>query len=218
MKFGEHLRKSLIKNYSFYYIAYDDLKHQLKKGLYDNDGTWNDDLEELFLNSLENELDKVYSFTKVKNTEVTRRIKDSETYVYEVVDALHRYQNHDPAITTPPLEEDFQELQDELSDIIADVHELNKFANLNYSGFYKIIKKHDKVTGYSLRPIFQARLNHKAFYKDNYDALIVKLSKLYDLVRTRGNPVQGDSSAGGSQQNFVRQTTKYWVHQITLLN
>ena len=31
MKFGEHLRKALIKNYSFYYIAYDDLKHQLKK-------------------------------------------------------------------------------------------------------------------------------------------------------------------------------------------
>jgi SPX domain protein involved in polyphosphate accumulation len=31
-------------------------------------------------------------------------------------------------------------------------------------------------------------------------------------VRTRGNPVKGDSSAGGSQQNFVRNTTKYWVH------
>lgn len=40
----------------------------------------------------------------------------------------------------------------------------------------------------------------------------MKLSKLYDLVRTRGNPTKGDSSAGGSQQNFVRQTTKYWVH------
>lgn len=31
-------------------------------------------------------------------------------------------------------------------------------------------------------------------------------------MRTRGNPVKGDSSAGGAQQNFVRQTTKYWVH------
>jgi len=41
---------------------------------------------------------------------------------------------------------------------------------------------------------------------------VVKLSKLYDLVRTKGNPVKGDSAAGGSQQNFVRQTTKYWVH------
>jgi hypothetical protein len=40
----------------------------------------------------------------------------------------------------------------------------------------------------------------------------VKLSKLYDIVRTRGHPVQGDSAAGGSQGNFIRQTTKYWVH------
>lgn len=42
---------------------------------------------------------------------------------------------------------------------------------------------------------------------------MIKLSKLYDLVRTKGNPVKGDSSAGGTQQNFVRQTTKYWVHR-----
>jgi SPX domain protein involved in polyphosphate accumulation len=42
---------------------------------------------------------------------------------------------------------------------------------------------------------------------------VVKLSKLYDLVRTKGNPVKGDAAAGGTQQNFVRQTTKYWVHR-----
>ena len=52
----------------------------------------------------------------------------------------------------------------------------------------------------------------KPFFQDNYDAFIVKLSRLYDLVRTRGHPIEGDSAAGGGQQNFVRQTTKYWVH------
>ncbi len=45
----------------------------------------------------------------------------------------------------------------------------------------------------------------------------MKLSRLYDIVRTRGNPVKGDSSAGGKQQNFVRQTTKYWVHPDNIL-
>lgn len=60
--------------------------------------------------------------------------------------------------------------------------------------------------------MFATRLNAKPFFKDNYDAFVVKLSRLYDLVRTKGNPVKGDSSAGGGQQNFVRQTTKYWVH------
>lgn len=207
MKFGDHLRKALIKNYSFYYITYDDLKHQLKKNLKDNDYEWTNELEEEFLAALETELDKVYSFTKVKNTEVNRRIKDSEKYVYEVVDALQN-----PSNPNKPLEQDFDELEEELSDIIADVHDLAKFTRLNYTGFQKILKKHDKTTKFALRPIFQVRLNAKPFFKDNYDKLIVKLSKLYDLVRTRGNPVKGDSSAGGSQQNFVRQTTKYWVH------
>lgn len=207
MKFGEHLRNALIKNYLFYYIAYDDLKHQLKKNLKDHDFQWTNELEEEFLAALETELDKVYSFTKVKNTEVNRRIKDSEKYVYQVV---HAIQN--PTDPNQPQEQDFEDLEEELSDIIADVHDLAKFSRLNYTGFQKIVKKHDKSTKFNLRPIFQVRLNAKPFYKDNYDRLIVKLSKLYDLVRTRGNPVKGDSSAGGSQQNFVRQTTKYWVH------
>lgn len=207
MKFGEHLRKSLIKDYSFYYINYDDLKHFLKKGLKDNDNKWSNELEEEFLAEMEDELDKVYLFTKVKNTEVNRRIKDSEKYVYEVVSAID---NPNPA--ERPSEQVFEDLEDELSDIIADVHDLAKFTRLNYTGFQKILKKHDKTTKFTLRPIFAVRLSAKPFYKDNYDNLIVKLSRLYDLVRTRGNPVRGDSSAGGSQQNFVRQTTKYWVH------
>lgn len=206
MKFGEHLRKALIKNYLFYYIAYDDLKHQLKKNLKENDYKWNNEFEEEFLGELESELDKVYLFTKVKNTEVNRRIKDAEKYVYEVVEAL----NNNSAVK--PSEQDFEDLEEELSDIIADVHDLARFTRLNYTGFLKILKKHDKSTKFTLKPIFQVRLNAKPFYKDNYDRLIVKLSKLYDLVRTRGNPVKGDSSAGGAQQNFVRQTTKYWVH------
>lgn len=68
------------------------------------------------------------------------------------------------------------------------------------------------MTGWHLRPVFETRLKAKPFYKENYDASVIKLSKLYDLVRTRGNPVKGDSAAGGGQANFVRQTTKYWVH------
>ncbi|CCE72553.1 Piso0_000136 [Millerozyma farinosa CBS 7064] len=207
MKFGQHLRNELIKDYSYYYISYDDLKYQMKKRLKGSDDQWSGEYEEEFLASLENELDKVYSFTKVKNTEVRRRIKDLEKYVHEVVEA-----SKDPQNSNKPQEQDFEDLEGELSDVIADVHDLARFTRLNYIGFQKILKKHDKTTKFTLKPIFQARLNSKAFYKDNYDSLIVKLSKLYDMVRSRGNPVKGDSSAGGSQQNFVRQTTKYWVH------
>ena len=69
-----------------------------------------------------------------------------------------------------------------------------------------------KQTNRSLKTTFvQDYLEKRPFYKYNWDSLIVKLSRLYDLVRTRGHPVQGDSSAGGNQSAFVRQTTKYWV-------
>jgi SPX domain protein involved in polyphosphate accumulation len=68
------------------------------------------------------------------------------------------------------------------------------------------------MTGWHLRPAFETRLKAKPFYKENYDASVVGLSKLYDMVRTRGNPAKGDSAAGGAQASFIRQTTKYWVH------
>jgi SPX domain protein involved in polyphosphate accumulation len=70
-----------------------------------------------------------------------------------------------------------------------------------------------KQTKWILKPVFATRLKAKPFFKDNYDSDIVKLSKLWDIVRTRGNPVKGDSAAGGSQGSFIRQTTKYWVHK-----
>jgi SPX domain protein involved in polyphosphate accumulation len=58
--------------------------------------------------------------------------------------------------------------------------------------------------------MFSARLNAKPFYKENYEALIIRISTLYDRVRTRGRERGGDTGAGGKQSAFVRNTTKYW--------
>ncbi|KAH7364743.1 VTC domain-containing protein [Rhexocercosporidium sp. MPI-PUGE-AT-0058] len=225
MKFGEQLRTSVIKEYQWYYIAYDELKAQLKtdwvtaptkakpKG---KRREWSEEDESKFIGRLEQELDKVHTKQKVKAIEIGRRIDNSEKEVGDVVSRLEIRApvgrdapgNNDDA----PSEEEFMLLEEDLSDIIADVHDLAKFVQLNYTGFQKIIKKHDKQTGWMLKPVFATRLKAKPFFKDNYDADIVKLSRLYDLVRTRGNPVKGDSAAGGSQGNFIRNTTKYWVH------
>lgn len=204
MKFGEHLQRSLIRQYSYYYIAYDDLKNDLEAALGSHHGEWNQELEVGFLESLEAELDKVYSFCKVKQSEVSRRVKEVQEQIGRTVRQLDS--------NNPPTELDFEILEEELSDIIADVHDLAKFSRLNYTGFQKIIKKHDKKTGFILKPVFQVRLDAKPFFKENYDELVVKISQMYDFVRTSGQPIKGDSSAGGKQQNFVRQTTKYWVH------
>lgn len=117
------------------------------------------------------------------------------------------------------LEENFRQLEEEVATIVADVHDLALYTKLNFTGFVKIVKKHDKQTKLTLKRTFaQDYLEKRPFYKYNWDSIIVKLSKLYDLVRTRGHPVQGDSSAGGAQNAFVRQTTKYWVHPDNLVH
>lgn len=222
-RFGQQLRSSLIKDWYYYYIAYDDLKKSLRTDFehtpqfpqanQKKKKPWSEEDERRFVNQLEQELDKVFTFQKVKSQEIIRRIKSSEKEVGEVIDRADAAKNGDDrARQNAPTEDEFLLLEEDLSDIIADVHDLAKFTQLNYTGFQKIIKKHDKTTHWHLKPVFAARLNARPFFKDDYDVTVVDLSKLYDKVRTRGDPIKGDSSAGEKQQNFVRQTTKYWVH------
>lgn len=161
---------------------------------------------------MEQELDKVFTFQKVKSQEIVRRITASEKEVGEAIARTEAANRDETFRPDAPTEDEYLLLEEDLSDIIADVHDLAKFTQLNYTGFQKIIKKHDKQTNWHLKPVFAARLRARPFFKDDYDVTVINLSKLYDQVRTRGNPVTGDSGAGGKQQNFIRQTTKYWVH------
>ncbi|RMX96674.1 hypothetical protein D0868_11057 [Hortaea werneckii] len=223
MRFGQQLRSSLIKDWYYYYIDYEGLKKSLQPVPENTNASgarkksssqaWSEEDEQRFVNHLEEELDKVFTFQRVKSQEIIRRINASEKEVNEVIARSQAAgQGDERAKANAPTEEVFSLLEEDLSDIIADVHDLAKFTQLNYTGFQKIIKKHDKQTNWHLKPVFAARLNARPFFKDDYDITVVNLSKLYDQVRTKGNPVTGDASAGGKQQNFVRQTTKYWVH------
>jgi SPX domain protein involved in polyphosphate accumulation len=166
MKFGQQLRSSIIREYQWYYIDYDGLKAELKAASRppaDVDGDdneagpsnlsatetnearaqqqkkWTEEDEQRFIAKLYAELEKVYTKTKVKQSEIQRRIAVSEREVREIVSrATERGLNEQG-----PPEEDFILLEEDLSDIIADVHDLAKYVQLNYTGFYKIIKKHD---------------------------------------------------------------------------
>lgn len=147
----------MIKEYYWYYIAYEDLKKALKTG-YVTEPTpdnpkpdrkaWTEDNEQEFVSLLESELDKVFNFQKLKSEEIVRRIQASEAEVNSVISRLEgssesRRQSIRPGAAPPPSDEDFLTLEQVLSDIIADVHDLAKFTQLNYTGFQKIIKKHD---------------------------------------------------------------------------
>ena len=93
----------------------------------------------------------MFTFQRVKSGEIVRRIKVSEKEVNDVISRLDKRgpkpaQNGNVGHAEEddvPTEEDFMLLEEDLSDIIADVHDLAKFTQLNYTGFQKIIKKHD---------------------------------------------------------------------------
>lgn len=152
-------------------------------------------------------------------SEGTARLGDDEESLHRDDREYDDDEDDDEEDDEEEIERRFVELEEDLEVLIADVYDLGKFTHLNYTGFIKIVKKHDKRTGWELKGDFVRQyLEKRPFYKENYDALIVQLSKLYNLVRTRGNPVQGDSAAGGGQSAFVRQTTKYWVHPDNYVN
>ncbi|EPZ31341.1 VTC domain-containing protein [Rozella allomycis CSF55] len=195
MKFGEQIKSKRYPEWRFHYMDYDYLKSILKertaKSAYFSDGD-----EAAFVQALEKELEKVFDFRDVKGGELTRHVQDVEKRV-------HAHLGDNDVIN---------ELQKEIERITLELMELANFTRLNYTGFIKILKKHDKYTAYMLKPMFMVRLNSRPLYLENLDNLILRLSKLYDVIRNGGQREDVSNDAAGSAQNFVRKTTKYWVH------
>ncbi|KAJ3182312.1 vacuolar transporter chaperone [Geranomyces variabilis] len=200
MKFGLQLATSLYQEWRFYYIDYDELKRQLKQGL-KNDGGFTEQKEAAFVETLERELEKVSAFRNIKGDELTRRVQHAEAVVDSILSAEEAAD-----------ESRFARVEEEIRRITMEVTELSKYIRLNYSGFLKILKKHDKHTDFMLKPTFMVRMNARSFYKQSFDQQIIRLSKLFDTIRTGGKRSQENAAAGATQQNFVRRTTKYWVH------
>lgn len=156
-RFGHQLKTSLIQNWYYHYIDYDGLKDALDTE-YESEPTrddpkpkrrpWNEEDEQRFVKQLEAELDKVFTFQKVKSQEIVKRIRASEQEVNNVVSQADQQAPNEPhgGQADVSLEEDFMLLEEDLSDVIADVHDLARFTQLNYTGFQKIIKKHDVWT------------------------------------------------------------------------
>ncbi|KAG2351969.1 SPX-domain-containing protein [Suillus spraguei] len=240
MKFGRKITTNLYDEWRPFYIDYNLLKRELKSRTTSHH--WDDKDERDFTAMLKKELDKTAELSRrIREAEkdVQKLVVQESSQSCSEPSPIHSSdpESHqarpsdygpdegsdddddiDDNQSDVSLEDLFHGLQEEVATLVADVHDLALYTKLNITGFLKILKKHDKITNLPLKPTFiQDYLEERPFYKYNWDALIVKLSKLYDLVRTRGHPVQGDSSAGGSQSAFVRQTTKYWVHPDNLV-
>ncbi|KAJ3047115.1 vacuolar transporter chaperone [Rhizophlyctis rosea] len=198
MKFGEYLARHLCPEWQAHYMNYEELKAQLKTP------TFGPQEEVTFIDTLEAELAKATLFRTLKITELT--------------DACHRVER---AITSPRRhsvngEKAFLEsAEKELKSLVDSVMRLSTFVRLNYTAALKILKKHDKYTPFKIKPVFVVRLGAREFDKDHLEPTIMRLSAVYDALRKRAAGESLDAkkaTANAAGGDFVRRTTKYWVH------
>ena len=94
--------------------------------------------------------------------------------------------------------------------------ELDKLILLNYEGFLKIAKKHDKWIRISTRPWMLARLSTATFLHERFDKMVSGLSDAYSILRLRLHPE--DDGVWEPPSEFKRKTTKYWIKPENVLS
>ncbi|KAI9243858.1 VTC domain-containing protein [Helicostylum pulchrum] len=171
MKFGSQLKDAIYPEWSPFYIDYDGLKKRLRKAEKERPFTEKDETE--FVELLDNNLEKVYAFHQEKIEEIKKRIEEYDEKI-----------NHQiPSQDTLP---ELSFIQENINWIADDINRLARYSRINYTGFLKMVKKHDRHTEYVLRPMFMVRLNQCPFWNENNDLLLIKLSQLFSKVRDGG--------------------------------
>lgn len=193
MKFGKTLSNSIYGPWRDQYVDYDKLKGLLREakdaqsGLQDN---WTEDDESRFAEELLNvQLEKVNSFQTEKYQDIKARTAQCEAKL----ESLHLTggSSKDGKGDAPaPSDGDEKLLRDilpELDAISNEISQLERFSRINFSGFRKIVKKHDRRrgAGYRLRAILSSRLASLPLNTEDYSPLLYRLSAMYSFIRHR---------------------------------
>lgn len=177
MRFEETLRKSIYEPWGENYIDYTKLKQLLReeKATENNAENWTEDDEGRFVEELVNvQLEKVNSFQVHTYERLRERISEYEGKLDRVA-----HKTKDEATEEKTLEskeETLQEALKELDRITMEVNELEKYSRLNFTGFLKAAKKHDRRRGsnYRVRPLLQVRLASLPFNSEDYSPLLYR--------------------------------------------
>lgn len=143
--------------------------------------------EEIFLKKIDKELTEVEKFTLEKVTELREKIQEAEASIEKAAN------------------ENVLELADAIAD---DFLRLEKYVNINFMGFHKILKKHDKyLPNNPCKSFYVSRMHGQAWVRGDYSDLVVRLSQIYSNVREDHVAKENKDAS----QSFLRSTTKYWV-------
>lgn len=202
MLFGNKLDSEVYPPWKQYYMNYTHLKKLLKEGVI-LQNNWSDTDEQNFVSSLDADLEKVYTFQANKYEELS-----------EVLDKLQ-------AETENPTNEfELDKFTNKLEEALSGAQELDHFQRLNYTGFIKVVKKHDRIhPEFSVKPLLNVRLKNLPFHSEDYSPLLYKVSALFQFLRDNYNVNETltklSSFNDDNQEEY--QSFKFWVHPDNLM-
>lgn len=212
MKFGKHLDDNRRDEWEQNYLDYKSLKDLIKESAQEQEENGRfgtaysprvtslsvlradrvQTADERFFQKLDTEIKKVNDFTLQLVENWRRDLKKLSVKVHG--------KNRE--------KEDDEALIEEARRIGGEFLSLEKYVNLNYMGFHKILKKHDKMVPTApCQQYYLAQLHSQPWTQGTYSDLLVVLSNIYSTLRGDASGVKNEDSA----QGFVRSTTKYWV-------
>ena len=185
MRFGETLRSSIYEPWRSQYIDYSKLKQLLRddgstKGsdsAHADDHAWTEEDEGAFVDELVNvQLEKVNAFHDETYKSLRDRTSRCESEAQKIAASEKNEVNNDTQSGAADDEEQITlpKLLEKLDGITKEINELEKYSRINYTGFLKAAKKHDRRRGsqYRVRPLLQVRLAALPFNSEDYSPLL----------------------------------------------
>lgn len=213
MRFGKTLQSSIHPPWRDHYIDYAKLKKLLHEGD-DSDSErgptsrtdedyegkeWTENDESMFVEELINvQLEKVNNFQRTMSDQLKERTAGLEARLEKLVSSgtlaapATDTDKQEPEISKEEKQKLLRQTLEELDSITSDINELEKFSRVNFTGFLKAAKKHDrrprgapgkgkgkaKAKGgageYKIRPLLQVRLSALEFNKEDYSPLLYR--------------------------------------------
>lgn len=206
MLFGVRLNNEIYPPWKDQYLHYERLKKLLKEGVIGDGGemeSWTEEDETRFVELLDKELEKVYSFEKSQYEKLSDRLSKIEDKMSDL--------NVDP-----------KQIESDAEDILEIANNLDKFRRLNFTGFSKIVKKHDRLhQKYQVKPLLQVRLSDLPFNSEDYSPLLYRLSGVYAFLSENFGSQSYSKSASAMMNSFTEgsalTTYRFWIHPENIM-
>lgn len=187
MRFEQTLANAVYAPWKASYIDYNKLKKLLRD---DEDAqvnsVWTDDDAEFFYAELTNvQLDKVQTFHR----ETYRKLKERAAACEATLDNLTAIDaNSDaPSSSRDTRNATLRSSSTELDSISKEINELARYSRVNYTGFLKIAKKHDRKRGgrISVGTPLRLLLAKVPFNQEDYAPLLYRVSVMWTFIRAQ---------------------------------